>query len=119
MKAALSTLTAATTRARRSAPAQACTAANVGTTNSPPAIASPARSIAMWRPPRESETGGDPQRARAVDERGRGPAEIDRKQAEQHGADQRRQDDDAPGGEPRGKAGTDRHRNREDGRGKR
>ena len=36
MKAALSTLTAATTRARRSAPAQACTAAKVGTTNRPP-----------------------------------------------------------------------------------
>ena len=31
MKAALSTLTAAMTRARRSAPAQACTAAKVGT----------------------------------------------------------------------------------------
>jgi hypothetical protein len=31
MAAALSTLTPAMTRARRSAPAQACTAANVGT----------------------------------------------------------------------------------------
>ena len=50
MKAALSTLTAATTRARRSAPAQACTAANVGTMNRPPAIASPARSSANRMP---------------------------------------------------------------------
>ncbi len=46
MNAALSTLTAAITRARRSAPAQACTAAKVGTMNKPPAIARPARSIA-------------------------------------------------------------------------
>src|SRR6516225_7708253 len=46
MKAALSTLTAAMTRARRSAPAQACTAAKVGTMKRPPAMASPARSTA-------------------------------------------------------------------------
>ena len=49
MKAALSTLTPAITRARRSAPAQACTAAKTGTMNRPPAIARPARSIAMRR----------------------------------------------------------------------
>src|SRR3984893_11299885 len=46
MNAALSTLTAAMTRARRSAPAHACTAANVGTMKSPPATARPARSMA-------------------------------------------------------------------------
>ena len=48
MKAALSTLTAATTRARRSVPAQTCTAVKTGTMKSPPAIANPARSMAMW-----------------------------------------------------------------------
>ena len=50
MNAALSTLTPAMTRARRSAPAQACTAAKVGTMNRPPAIARPARSIAKRMP---------------------------------------------------------------------
>ena len=47
MKAALSTLTAAITRARRSVPAQTWMAVNTGTMNKPPAIAKPARSIAM------------------------------------------------------------------------
>ncbi len=56
MKAALSTLTAATTRARLSAPAQDCTAANDGTMNRPPAIASPAKSIAMRMPFHEVNT---------------------------------------------------------------
>ena len=56
MNAALSTFTAATTRARRSAPAQACTAENVGTMNSPAAMASPARSAAMRRPRTDENT---------------------------------------------------------------
>ena len=46
MKPALTTFTAATTRARRSSGAQACTAAKVGTTRKAPAIARPARSMA-------------------------------------------------------------------------
>ncbi|OWK20326.1 hypothetical protein AJ88_31210 [Mesorhizobium amorphae CCBAU 01583] len=46
MKPALTTLTAATTRARRSSGAHACTAAKVGTTRKAPAIARPARSMA-------------------------------------------------------------------------
>ena len=64
MKAALSTLTPATTRARRSAPAQACTAANTGTMNRPPAIASPARSIANRMPRQELKSRQDSRRGR-------------------------------------------------------
>src|SRR5579883_3419984 len=48
MNAALSTFTAAITRARRSAPAHACTAEKVGTMKSPPPIARPMRSSATW-----------------------------------------------------------------------
>ncbi len=44
-----------------------------------------------------------------------GPGEIEREQPEQNGTEQRRQDDDPPGGEPCGQAGTERHRDREDG----
>jgi hypothetical protein len=50
MKPALSTLQAATTRARRSAPAHAWMAANDGTMNRPPEMASPARSMTMRSP---------------------------------------------------------------------
>ena len=80
MKAALSTLTAATTRARRSAPAQACTAAKVGTTNNPPAIASPARSNAIMPPAAIEESRRSLAGFRRVSESMRGPAEIDSEQ---------------------------------------
>jgi len=66
MNAALSTLTAATTRARLSAPAQDCTAANDGTMNRPPAIARPARSIAMRMPLHEENTCATPAAAACV-----------------------------------------------------
>ena len=56
MKAAFSTLTAAITRARRSAPAQACTAEKVGTMKRPPAMARPAMSMAMRKPRAEPNT---------------------------------------------------------------
>ena len=68
MNAALSTLTAAITRARRSAPAQACTAENAGTMNRPPAIARPARSDRDAQTRAEAEdrrdAGGEPSPAR-------------------------------------------------------
>ena len=60
MNAALRTLTAATIRARRSAPAQACTAENAGTMNNPPAMASPARSIATRNPRADLKTSAKP-----------------------------------------------------------
>ena len=60
MNAALRTLTAATIRARRSAPAQACTAENDGTMNNPPAMASPARSIATRNPRADLKTSAKP-----------------------------------------------------------
>ena len=50
MKVAFMILTPAITRARRSSPAQACTAEKMGTTNMPLAAASPATSMAMRRP---------------------------------------------------------------------
>ena len=114
MKAALSTLTPATTRARRSAPAQACTAAKVGTTNKPPAMARMARSIADVNAARGGEEASDAERSRAVDEIMAGPAEIDREHTEQHGADQCRQNDDAPGRKPGGETGAERDRDGED-----
>ena len=43
------------------------------------------------------------------------PAKIEAEQAEQHGADQRRQQNDAPGGEPRGETGADGDGDGEDG----
>ena len=116
MKAALSTLTAATTRARRSAPAQACTAANTGTMNRPPAMASPARSTAEADAAQRAE-----QRRRSPEKLGDRrdapgrEAEIDREHAEQDGAEHRRQQDDAPGREPGREAGADRDRDRENG----
>ena len=91
MKAALSTLTAAMTRARRSAPAQACTAAKDGTMNRPPAIARPAKSIAMRKPSDQAKkarapTGGIDGAAR-VDRVG----EVEREGAHEERADRRRQ----------------------------
>ena len=96
MKAALRTLTAATTRARRSAPAQACTAENAGTMNRPPAMARPARSIAMCRPRLDLKTVRQPiVRCRGGSVPG-GPAEIERKQSRAARGEQRRQQDDRP-----------------------
>ena len=42
------------------------------------------------------------------------PAEIEREDAEQHGAEDRRHQNDAPAGEPGGKARADRDGDRED-----
>ena len=58
--AALSTLTPAITRARRSTPAQDCTAANTGTMNRPPAMARPARSIPIRTPRTDPKTSAMP-----------------------------------------------------------
>ena len=101
MKAALSTLTAAMTRARLSAPAQDCTAAKDGTMNRPPAIARPARSIAMRMPCRMRTPARCLRRAAPATPAGRN-AEIEREYAEQDRADQRRQQHDAPVREPGG-----------------
>src|SRR6202008_439245 len=60
MNAALSTLTAAMVRARRSGPLQACTAAKAGTMNRPPAPASPHRSIAARIASADENTAGRP-----------------------------------------------------------
>ena len=60
MNPALSTLTAAITRARRSAPAHAWMAENTGTMNRPPAMASPARSMARRRPRNEPKIAAAP-----------------------------------------------------------
>ena len=54
-------------------------------------------------------------RACRMRKRRRGPAEIEREQAEQYAADQRRQQHDAPVREPRGKARSDRNRDRKNG----
>ena len=113
MNAALSTLTAAITRARRSAPAQACTAANAGTMNSPPAIASPARSTAIWMPAPDLKTSTSRRgRRRQVP---RGPAEIERKNRKQHRGEKRWKQDDSAMREPGGEAGADGDRDRKDG----
>ena len=115
MKAALSTLTAAITRARRSAPAQACTAAKAGTMNRPPAIARPARSIAMRMPrpaPKNAATAGTarrPARRRQVDK-----PRSSANRPSSDGADQGRQQDDAAGCEPGGEARADRDGDGED-----
>ena len=114
MKAALSTLTPAITRARRSAPAQACTAAKVGTMNRPPAIARPGEIDRHMDAAPGPEDVGD-----ALARRGRRRPQVAQprsiaEQAEQDGADQRRQQDDAPGREPGREPRADRDRDRED-----
>ena len=114
MNSALSTLTAAITRARRSTPAQACTAAKAGTMNRPPAIASPTIAIATLMPRVVANTVCGPDNSaggvRTIDDK----AEIQRKDAEQTRTEQGRQQNDAAAREPRGKTGTDRDRDRED-----
>ncbi len=113
MKAALSTLTAATTRARRSAPAQACTAANTGTMNRPPAIASPARSIAKRMPRHEPNSVQKPVKfgigATPMVDQPRSIANTPSRTAPDH----RRQQDDASGRQPGCQARADRDRDRE------
>ncbi len=54
------TLTAAMTRARRSTGAQACTAANDGTMNSPPATARPQKATSSASPAGEASSAAGP-----------------------------------------------------------
>src|SRR6516225_5504709 len=103
MKAALSTLTAATTRARRSAPAQTCTAVKTGEIDGDMEAAARSKE----RPERHWA-------CRRYDRRS-GPAEIEREKAEENRGDQRRQQHDAAGCEPGRKARADRDRDRKDG----
>ena len=63
---------------------------------------------------RGGEETDDAERSSAVDEIMAGPAEIDGEHTEQHGADQCRQDDDAPGRKPGGETGAERDCDRED-----
>ena len=100
MKAALRTLTAATTRARRSAPAQACTAANDGTMNRPPAMARPARSIAMRKPRPEDRTAPMPAGVAAGCAPSVAQPRSSAKTPEKKRADNGWQEDDAPVREP-------------------
>src|SRR5262249_33942444 len=111
MKAALSTLTAATTRARRSAPAPACTAAQVGTTHREARhdeqAAGDGEPREIDRKARAAERAEQGQIAGEPGNRGgaqRRPAEIDREQAQKHGADQGRKQDDPSGRQPGGEA---------------
>src|ERR1700733_14726069 len=62
-----------------------------------------------------TEIGGDADRIDRGHQSRRGPAEIEREQSDQHRADKRRQQHDAPGREPGGKAGADGDRYRENG----
>src|SRR6516165_7896941 len=92
MNAALSTLTPATTRARRSAPAQACTAAKAGKIHRQSDAAAARENCQI---PVEPANGSSAE--------GR-EAEIDGAQAQQDGADHRRQQNNPSGREPGRKA---------------
>src|ERR1700730_16382783 len=116
MNAAFSTLTAATTRARRWGAAQAWIAAKDGTIISPPATARMARSIAACQAiGRAKNADGATDVIMSAAGKGRSlKPEIKLREADQQCPDGSRQQHDPPRRQPRGEGGADRDGDCED-----